>query len=286
MKKKVIDLYKYYEGTTHNSGFVLPPANAVTYPTIEGNTSNFLTDYNSAYQKFDRYFINNFGSRTYYSIFDPDTDAETLANWNDDIKAILSVYLDSWARLYYALSLQYNPLYNVDGTTETTYSQKTLTDNMGARSETDQIGAKDRSDIMGARSETDTIGAKETTNGARSDTSTDYSVSFDSATEKETGKSVDGIGQQIINEGSQSNGHTATTYTDRHTEEQHTDTHSALAYIDTHTEGQHTETVTRYGNIGVTKSSELLESEFEIRKRNFFHEIFVILSHELGLYYE
>ena len=286
MKKKVIDLYKYYEGTAHNDGFVLPPANDVTYPTIEGNTSNFLTDYNSAYKKFDRYFINNFGSRTYYSIFDPETDAETLAAWKDDVKSVLSVYLDSWARLYYALSLQYNPLYNVDGTTETTYSQKILTDNMGARSETDQIGAKDRSDIMGARSETDTIGAKETTNGARSDTSTDYSVSFDSATEKETGKSVDGIGQQIINEGSQSNGHTATTYTDRHTEEQHTDTHSALAYIDTHTEGQHTETVTRYGNIGVTKSSELLESEFEIRKRNFFHEIFVIISHELGLYYE
>ena len=286
MKKKVIDLYKYYEGTAHNTGFVLPPANAVTYPTIEGNTSNFLTDYNAAYQKFDRYFMNNFGSRTYYSIFDPETDAETLANWSDDIKAILSVYLDSWARLYYALSLQYNPLYNVDGTTETIYSQKTLTDNMGARSETDQIGAKDRSDIMGARSETDTIGAKETTNGARSDTSTDYSVSYDSATEKETGKSVDGIGQQVINEGSQSNGHTATTYTDRHTEEQHTDTHSATAYIDTHTEGQHTETVNRYGNIGVTKSSELLESEFEIRKRNFFHEIFVIISNELGLYYE
>ena len=304
MKKKVIDLYKYYEGTTHNFGFVLPPASDVTYPTIEGNTSNFLTDYNAAYQKFDRYFMNNFGSRTYYSIFDPETDAETLAAWSDDIKAILSVYLDSWARLYYALSLQYNPLYNVDGTTETTYSQKTLTDNMGARSESDIVaardksdimGAKDRSDIMGARSETDTIGAKETTNGARSDTSTDYSVSYDSGTEKETGKSVDGIGQQIINEGTQSNGHTATTYTDRHTEntytdrhteEAHTDTHSALAYIDTHTEGQHTETVTRYGNIGVTKSSELLESEFEIRKRNFFHEIFVIISHELGLYYE
>lgn len=286
MKKKVIDLYKYYEGTAHTDGFVLPPANAVTYPTIEGNTSNFLTDYNAAYQKFDRYFINNFGSRTYYSIFDPETDAETLAAWKDDVKSILSVYLDSWARLYYALSLDYNPLYNVDGTTETTYSQKTLTDNMGARSETDQIGAKDRSDIMGARSETDTIGAKETTNGARSDTSTSYSVSFDAATEKETGKSVDGIGQQIINEGSRSNGHTATTYTDRHTEEQHTDTHSAIAYVDTHTEGQHTETVTRFGNIGVTKSSELLESEFEIRKRNFFHEIFVIISHEIGLYYE
>ena len=286
MKKKVIDLYKYYEGTVHYYGFVLPPASAVTYPTIEGNTSNFITDYNTAYAKYDRYFINDFGSRTYYSIFEPETDAEIYAAWQDDVKSVLSVYLDAWARLYYALSLQYNPIYNVDGETVTTYSQKQLTDLMGARSESDIIAARDRSDIMGARSETDTIGAKETTNGARSDTSTDYSVSFDSATEKETGKSVDGIGQQIINEGSQSNGHTATTYTDRHTEEQHTDTHSATSYTDTHTTGQHTETVTRKGNQGITMTQSMLQEEYEIRKRNFFHEIFVIISHELGLYYE
>lgn len=286
MNKKVIDIYKYYVESVQNSGFVFPPASEMNYPTIEGNTSNFLEDYNNNYQKFDRYFINNFGSRTYYSIFGPETDAEILAEWKDDVKSVLSVYLDPWARLYYALSLQYNPLYNVDGTTETTYSQKQLTDSMGARSETDQIGAKDRSDIMGARSESDTIGAKETTNGARSDTSMDYSVSFDAVAEKETGKSVDLIGQQIINEGSQSNGHTATQYTDRHTEEMHTDTHSALAYVDTHTEGQHTETVTRYGNIGVTKSTDLLEAEFEFRKLSFFNEIFSIISNELGLFYD
>lgn len=286
MKKKVIDLYKYYENTVHYYGFVLPPASAVTYPTIEGNTSNFINDYNAAYAKYDRYFINDFGSRTYYSIFEPETDAEIYAAWQDDVKAVLAVYLDSWARLYYALSLQYNPIYNVDGETVTTYSQKQLTDLMGARSESDIIAARDRSDIMGARSETDTIGQKETTNGARTDTTTDYSVSFDVGTEKETGKSSDSLGSQTITEGAQSNGHSATTYTDRHTEESHTDTHSATSYTDTHTTGQHTETEVRKGNIGVTMTQQMLNAEFEVRKRNFFHEIFVIMSHELGLYYE
>ena len=286
MKKKVIDLYKYYYDQAPEYGFVLPPDEAVTYPTIEGNTSNFISDYNDNAEYYDRYFVRDFGERTFSDIFDPSTDAALMADWFDAIEGILAVYMDSWARLYYALSLQYNPLYNVDGTTEITYSQKQLTDSMGARSESDIIAARDRSDIMGARSETDTIGQKETTNGARTDTVTDYSVSFDAATEKETGKSSDSVGSQTITEGAQSNGHTATAYTDRHTEESHTDTHSALAYIDTHTTGQHTETTRRFGNVGVTKSSELLESEFEIRKRNFFHEIFVIMSHELGLYYE
>lgn len=286
MKKKVIDIYKYYEGTTPTSGFVLPPASAVTYPTIEGNTSNFINDYNAAYAKYDRYFINDFGSRTYYSIFEPNTDAETYVAWQDDVKAVLAVYMDSWARLYYALSLEYNPLYNVDGTTQITYSAQSDSDVYGARSESDIIAARDRSDIMGARSETDTIGQKETTNGARTDTTTDYSVSFDAGTEKETGKSSDSVGSQTITEGAQSNGHTATTYTDRHTEESHTDTHTANTYTDMHNKGTHTETTLRQGNIGVTKSTELLESEYEFRKRNFFHEIFVIMSHELGLYYE
>ena len=286
MKKKVIDLYKYYLDQEPNTGFVLPPANAVTYPEIEGNESNFIEDYNAAYAKFDRYFINDFGSRTYYSIFEPETDAEILEAWRDDVKAVLAVYLDSWARLYYALSLQYNPIYNVDGETVTTYSQKQLTDLMGARSESDVIAARDRSDIMGARSETDTIGQKETTNGARTDTTTDYSVSFDAGTEKETGKSSDSLGAQTITEGSQSNVHTATTYTDRHTEEAHTDTHTANTYTDTHTTGQHTETETRKGNIGVTMTQQMLNAEFEVRKRNFFHEVFTIMSHELGLYYE
>ena len=285
MKAKIKELYKNYIDTHERTPFLFP--SDVTYPTIEGNTSNFITDYVTNHAALDRYFVMNFGERTYNSLFaNPDTLSGLFTEWKTDISSVLSVYIESWARLYYALNLDYNPLYNVDGTTETTYSQKQLTDTMGARSESDVIASRDRSDIMGARSETESIGQKEITNGTRSDTSTDYSVSYDSATEKETGKSVDAIGQQIVTEGAQSNGHTSATYTDRHTEEAHTDTHSALGYTDTHTTGQHTETVRRFGNIGVTKSSELLESEFEIRKRNFFHEIFVILSNEMGVYYE
>lgn len=286
MKKKVIDLYKFYKDSNDTEGFVLPPAESIDYPVIDGNESNFLEDYNDAFTFFDRYFVNDFGARTYHSIFDPETEDEVLQMWRDDILAILHVYINSWARLYYALNIDYNPLYNVDGTTKITYSSQENSDVMGGRLESDVIGSKDRSDIMGARSETESIGSKETTNGARSDTSTNYAVSYDATLEKETGKTADQIGQQITTEGAQSNGRTAQTYTDRHTEESHTDTHTAQTYTDTHNYGAHTETTERYGNQGVTMTQQMLEAEFEARKRTFFHEVFVILSHELGLYYE
>ena len=36
----------------------------VSYPTIEGNTSNFITDYQDEYVLFDHYFITHYGDRT------------------------------------------------------------------------------------------------------------------------------------------------------------------------------------------------------------------------------
>ena len=282
MKKTIKQLYNENYSAVSPTGFLFP-ASGIVYPTIEGNTSNFLTDYNANKEEFDRYFVKCYGERVYDSLEEESPDI--LAEWKIDVKAILRVYLESWARLYYALSLQYNPLYNVDGTTRTTYSNQTNSDVMGARSESDIYGARDKSDIMGARSESDSYGAKETTNGTRSDNTTSYSVSFDSATEKETGKSVDSIGQQTVTEGQHSDSHTATTYTDRHTEATVTDSHTANTYTDTHNIGTHTETTERFGNIGVTKSSELLESEFEIRKKAFFENIFKVIAEEVGAFY-
>lgn len=276
------------------------------YPDIEGNESNFIADYLSHSSDYDAYFLNKYAFRVYDNdaLEDAGTEEEYLLNWFDSVTAATVVNLDAWARLYYALSLQYNPLYNVDGTTEITYSAQVNSDVMGARSESDSYGARDKSDIMGARSasdimgarsETDTIGAKETTNGARSDTSTDSSISYDSATWKDTNKTSDSIGSQIINEGAQSNGHTAatytdqhtaTTYTDRHTEAQVTDGHTAQSYTDMHNIGTKTETTEKKGNIGVTMSQQLLEAEWNFRKKSFFSKIFKELADDIGLYYE
>ena len=200
--------------------FCLDPA--MTYPTIEESDANFLEYYDDNKENLDRMFIHDFGQRVVD--FESDTDEDIAEEWEDEVKAVQQIYIESWARLWYALSEPYNPLYNVDGTEVTVYGQH----------QTD-------------RSNTYT---------QHEDTSTQYSVAYDSALEKETGKQVDNLG-----------GHTDTGY-DKSLE--------------------HTDTVTRQGNIGVTKSTELLRDEMKLRTEvaPFFKVVFQTMIEEIGAYYE
>lgn len=200
--------------------FCLDPT--MTYPTIDESTANFLTYYNEHRVNLDRMFVHDFGERLVDLESESDEDIE--AEWYDEIKAIQQTYLENWARLWYALSEPYNPLFNVDGTETTVYG----------------VHVTDREDII----------------ADREDTSTQYMVSYDSATEKETGKQVDELGG-------------------------HTDTGST-------TSQEHTDTVTRKGNIGVTKSTELLRDEMKLRTEvaPFFKVVFQTMIEEIGGYYD
>lgn len=200
--------------------FCLDPT--MSYPTIEESDANFLEYYEDNKENLDRMFIHDFGQRVVD--FESDTDEDIAEEWEDEVKAVQQVYIENWSRLWYALSEPYNPLYNVDGTEVTVYGQH----------QTD-------------RSNTYT---------QHEDTSTQYSVAYDSALEKETGKQVDNLG-----------GHTDTGY-DRSLE--------------------HTDTVTRQGNIGVTKSTELLRDEMKLRTEvaPFFKVVFQTMIEEIGAYYE
>lgn len=193
----------------------------MTYPTIEGSTANFLTYYNTNRQNLDRMFVHDFGERLVD--FESETDSDIETEWYDEINAIQQVYIENWARLWYALQEPYNPLYNVDGVETTVYGQHIT-------NRTQSIGAK-------------------------TDTTTSYSVAYDSATEKESGKVSDSLGAQ-------SNGSDETS-------------------------NAHTDTVTRQGNIGVTKSTELLRDEVKLRSEfAFFKTVFQTMIEEIGAYYE
>ena len=49
----------------------------------------------------------------------------------------------------------------------------------------------------------------------------------------------------------------------------------------------HTDTVTRKGNIGVTKSTDLLRDEFRLRmEKAFFDVVFKTIIEEIGAYWE
>jgi len=199
--------------------FALDPT--MTYPTIEGSTANFLTYYNTNRENLDRMFVHDFGDRLVD--FESESDSDIEQEWYDEIKAIEQVYIENWARLWYALSEPYNPLYNVDGVETTVYGEHET-------SRTQSIGAQ-------------------------TNTSTQYGVANNSATEKEIAKQSDSLGAQ-------SNGSGETSKT-------------------------HTDTVTRQGNIGVTKSTELLRDEIKLRQSfAFFKTVFQTMVEEIGAYYD
>ena len=164
MKKTLKQISKDTSFTVSNP-FILLKSSA-EYPTIPENTSNFLTDYAAMKNQINLYAIHRRGSQ----FADLDIDVENLqSDWYDLIDAITTMHLEAWARLYYGLSLSYNPIWNVDG--------QTITERDEHENEMDYA-------------------QQIVTNGTRSDSTTYKSVSYDSALEKEIGKDEFSQGQQ------------------------------------------------------------------------------------------
>ena len=215
------------------------------YPTIPDDDHNFIDDYNDYFETYDSYFVKEYGDRVVE--YDAQSDSEFFARWEQDLFGTELIYLDAWARLYFALNINYNPVYNVEENTKTTYGQH----------ETDFLNAQ-RQHTKGQQ--IDTI-------GGGTDTSTTANVATDSAQFKDSAKQTDVIAQR------------------QNTEGQRIDTEST--FTDTTTSKQHIDTVERSGNIGVVSATELLNQEIAQKKRlSFFRNIFLILVEEVGAYYE
>lgn len=237
------------------------------YPTIEGDTSNFITDYLDNSVVMDPYILKQYGTRSVD--FESTTDSDILTEWKTMIYGIYSVYAYSWALLYYTLNIPYNPIYNVEEHTTTTYGQHETTNATGQRQDTNAYGID---------ATTHNYGAKSTTNGQRTDTNTDYSVSFDAGTEKETGKSENVEGSQTIS---------SLAYVDSDSRAAHTDTLTKGAATDTLTSKQHIDTIDREGNIGTVAAIDLIVKEEKFRRNySFFRNIFLTIMEEVGSYYE
>ena len=261
----------------------------LTYPSPDPETNeNFINDYQDNASNYNLYAMLKRGNQVLdideemFEMLEVDNAADYTMALS---KAVTNTYLSSWARLYYALSLAYNPLYNVDGTTTKTISERERTDAYGAQSGGQTIGAISASDIHGAKSKSDVWGAKSSTLGEHTDTQTNYSVSFDAQAEKETGKTSNLMGAQTNTENTYTDGHTEQSYTDSHTEQARTDSHQEAAHTDKHTDAEYTETEERKGNIGVTMSQQLLNAEWELRKKDFFATIINQMLDELGFIY-
>lgn len=297
---KLKDLYKGLGSSSLLFDSFLSPF----YPDIEGNESNFLTDYATSHAVFDKAFAHKFGERVI------DLESDTLSDAITEFRGITSgvamLNLSNWARLYYALSLDYNPLYNVDGLTTFThgatsktftYGKDKTTSQYGATQDTTQYGATQDTTQYGATQDTTQYGATQKTDGASTDTDTNYAVSFDAATEKETSKAVRENGSKITSELAHQDQTSSIQHSDISSSIQHSDIASSLAHTDTaerdarsdgETTTQYVDTELRQGNIGVTKSTELLRDAYDLytQTKGFWDTIFKILANEGGLYYD
>lgn len=256
------------------------------YPDIEGNESNFLTDYATSHAVFDKAFTHKFGERVI------DLESDTLSDAITEFRGITSgvtmLNLSNWARLYYALSLDYNPLYNVDGLTTYTHGATSETYTFGKDKTTSQYGATQDTVQYGATEDTTEYGATSKTEGAHLDTDTDYVMSYDSATEKEAGKQTHDNAAKTTTELLHTDTQSSIQHSDISSSLQHTDTSERDARSDGKTTTQYIDTELRQGNIGVTKSTELLKDTYALytETKGFWDTIFKILANEGGLYYD
>ncbi len=330
-----IQIKKLYE--LAGSPFVLDTQ--MTYPTIPESDANFLTEYNTNKAQYDRYFLKEHGNKLVD--IDGEDEEDIVLNWKNEIQAIQRIYLDAWAHMYYALDIAYNPVYNVEEHIETTYglhetereygqhqtesqygihetereygaTQDTI--QYGATEDTTQYGATQDTTQYGATELTKEYGATSDTLGSHTDTRTNYSVSMDDATEKETGKQSDVIGSQtntslthtdtdstiqhsdiassiqhsdISSSIQHSDISSSLVHTDTETDKAHTDTVTSKLHTDTETSKQHIDSVDRTGNIGIKSASALAQEEVLLRERNiFFKGIFLTISREVGAYYD
>lgn len=192
-RKRILDIYKEYKSETPKKP-LFSVAN-ITYPDIEGNESNFLEDYSDLADSLDLYTVRMYGSRWFEGILSEELE-DLTDEWDDTTEAVIIAHLDSWARLYYALSLKYNPLWNVDG--KTTYLH----------------GTKVREEDFAKRTDL-------TKNPLHEVDTTEYATAYNSGTESETGKvtTSDKAHNIEFESGTHKDTFTDQTYTDTETRE-------------------------------------------------------------------
>lgn len=217
------------------------------------------------------YFGNRSGCRECSPIVDKMTNQNGLIISAENTRRLTNIiralYGENWARLWTAIKVEYNPLEN--------YSMK----------ETRELTGKDiRSEEIDRTSATKTAGT----------TNNDEESKVGEITSEGNGSGTSGV---VPLNGSDPVTIANSTATSSTTNSQQTNNSNTVTVQsstvditdkDVH-EGSFDRTedieTTRSGNIGVTTSQQMLESEYELRKRNYFDYIFTCVDEVLTIPY-
>lgn len=203
------------------------------YPEIDNNTSNFVADYLSDFESFDLIFCLKYGNS---DLLYP----EQSDKWTDCCDAVITNSIFSLARMYYALSLAYDPTHNYDGKTEVV-TKGILSKDDGSDTITYTHGEKTTTDNYG-ETNTETLNA---------------TIPYDM---RDTFKNTD---RATVNVKPIENSTTEHAFTDTN----NTDYGKVITT-------DYSVTETKGGNLGITMTTQMLESELDFRKKDFFNTIY------------
>ena len=224
---------------------------------VDTTLYNWVTDYfdrgssnqntRAAGWYYDRAYASKFGDLVTVKKFD---SADNALDYVQEMSAsILLRECDNLARLYYSLNLPYNPLYNKDAT-ETLTQSGTITDTHTGEDDIATIGT--------------TQDASTSTSSGKRDGQTlmESKVTVEESTVPYNNTTHYDIDKSETTTPVMGTDGTATNSVDYHNT---TDYDSSIEHA-----YDKTDTKRSFGNLGITKSTDLLESEFSMRQKNSF----------------
>ena len=257
------------------------------------STFPFMEEYLANYQKFDR---NTAVTRGFFqplwNLQYESTDEDVLAAFRSDVEILLLKNKKNYEKLYAITIAEYNPLENykmVESGKDTTKGTDNQTDEFGTQTKTNEFGASSESTEYGADTTTQNYGAVSTTDnigggtdtlqtGSQTKTMAEAVAGFNSSDYNNSQKNTETNGERTDTSttGSRTNQHNENERVDSATRNAHTDTHKSQAKTDTETLSAKSDThdktfnsetnhdFTRSGNIGVTTSQQMAQSEIDL----------------------
>ena len=177
---------------------------------------------------------------------------------------IVAKYLVNWQKLWATMTAEYNPIHNYDMTEE---SDTSTADDRNISRADSSASFEDR---------TDEFGKGQTITHGRGETDTTYRYGMNN-TEPLT-KPAESLTVQ-------ESGTTGVADTGSNTSSAQSTDSSRSSVMEGKSGTEHHE-LRRYGNIGVTTSQKMLQSERDLWTWNYFDQIFKDLDAELGLMYQ
>lgn len=200
--------------------------------------------------------------------------------------SIFSIYSNKWNKLYRILSLEYEPIENynmleTEKTTSTNENTDTITTNTTNSNDVTETNtgtntANDSENTTGKNTITDSRNISENNNVTNNNSlygfNSSSGVNADSQNGTETRNTTDNNTHNDDLKGTRTNEHSESINTSKVTAQKND---IKDVKDGTHTEnGSQDRTLSRHGNIGVTTSQQMLNSEIELWQWNFFSGVF------------